>query len=101
GEALDPCPERGEDPGGRSHVGAVAGSVDPALAGGQRGEDQRPVADRLVAWQPQLAAQAGACPDPGDRRLGRRRRVHPAAAPSGWYSPRTCSWTGTIAAMRS
>ena len=34
--------------------------VDPALARGQRREHQRPVADRLVAGQPQLAAQAAA-----------------------------------------
>ena len=41
---------------------------------GQRGEHQRPVADRLVAGQPQLAAQAGARADAGDVADARRRR---------------------------
>ncbi len=63
-------PERGHDPRGRPDVGAVTGPVDPALTGGQGREDQRAMADRLVARQAQLPAQAGACPDAGDGRLG-------------------------------
>ena len=54
-------------PGRRADVLAVAGAADPALAGGERGEEQRPVADRLVAGQAQLAAQAR-------RRVGPSRR---------------------------
>ena len=53
------APEGGHDPGRRADVGAVAGARDPALALGQGGQHQRPVADRLVAGQAQLA-RAGA-----------------------------------------
>ena len=48
------------------------GALDGALAGRQRGQDQRPMADRLVAGQTELAAQAGARRDPGDGQIGGR-----------------------------
>ena len=63
-------PERGHDPRGRPDVRAVAGPVDPALTGGQCREHQGAMADRLVARQAELPAQAGARPDAGDGRLG-------------------------------
>ena len=73
--ALDGGAERRDDPGRRPDVGAVAGAVDPALAGGERRQHQRPMADRLVAGQAQLAAQ------PRGRADARRPT---SAALAGW-----------------
>ena len=64
-------PRRSIKRGRRPDVLAVARVVDPGLAVGQRGEQQRPVTDRLVAGQPGLAAQPGRRAD--DRGAARRR----------------------------
>ena len=110
--------QRGADRRGRADVRAVAGALDPALAGGERREHQRPMADRLVAGQRQ--ARRGAAPRGGRRadwaevapvigppsasRARRRTRRSPARSRRGSASrwrPRTCSWTGTSSAIIS
>ena len=86
-DAIDRGAEGRDDRGGRADVGTVTGAGDPALAVGQGGQHQRAVADRLVAGQPQLPAQAGAGTDARDLGLGHRHDppdpgsvggVHPA-----------------------
>ena len=71
GQPLDRGPEPFDRPRRRPDVLAVAGVVDPALAGGQRREEQRPMADRLVAGQPGLAAEPRGRADDRGLVLGR------------------------------
>ena len=89
------------DPGRGADIGAVAGGRDPALALGHGGQQQRAMADRLVAGQAQLAAQApGRCgrarrSDPAPETVealnawpARRCRGPPTAAPAPGFAPR-------------
>ncbi len=46
---LDPRAHRPQRGGGRRDVAAVVEPLDPAAADRERGEDQRPVRDALVA----------------------------------------------------
>ncbi len=78
-------PERSCDVRGCLHVAAVTGARDPALAGREQREQERTVADRLVAGQAQLAAQlaCGAHADlvhKGRSEHGRAQDFDPAAA---------------------
>ena len=109
------APSARDEPGRRADVLAVAGRRDPALARGEQREQERPVADRLVAGQAR-ARRAGARPvarratssaTVSPRARGLHRRAHePAAAitpPSArtrspWRSL-TCSWTAVTAAI--
>ena len=79
--------------GRRTHVGAVARARDLALAGGEGRQDQRPMADRLVAGQAQLTAQPRRPGGPRRRSVGRAgvtvplnacsaRRRRPSRAPT-------------------
>ena len=68
--ARRPRPSARADRRRRADVRAVARALDPALAGGQRREHQRPMADRLVAGQ--RAARRAGGPRGGRRRTGPR-----------------------------
>ncbi len=66
GDPFDGRAQGAQDARRRAHVGAVAGGRDATLAGGHRREQQGAMADRLVAGQAHLAAQARGRPDGGD-----------------------------------
>ena len=97
--ALDRDAERSDDARRRAHVCAVAGAGDPALALGERGEEQGAVADRLVAGQPQVAAQPRGAPHHGDVGAGPAGsarldcRAHDDATP-------TSLWTSSCSGRR-
>src|SRR5262249_49160578 len=107
--ARDVRAERPDDPRRRAHVGAVTGAGDPGLAAREEREHQRPVADRLVAGQAELAGQLPGWPDLGGgtwRGHGAQCRDSPSPLPDGSKRPRapgsppswrwrTCSCTGS------
>ena len=105
--ALDRRPEAATIPAVERTSAPSPAPVMRLSPGGQRRQHQGAMADRLVAGQPQLAAQAGG--SAGRRATARHRAIvgrpcgpaGPLRRPRPRSRPRTCSWTGTMAAIRS